>query len=834
MKKLLFFLFILFLKLAVTAQEAVLYGRITDEFGNPIEHVFISNSLNNNNFSTGKEGRYEITLPSGKEVTVAFRNMSYADTTLKMFLKPGEKKRQDLTLIHSGEQLDPVQVRARHDDNFTRVNPKVGFSVPSPMGGAESLIKSFAAGVRSSNELSSQYSVRGGNFDENLVYVNDIEIYRPFLIRSGQQEGLSFVNLDLTAAVKFSSGGFECQYGDKLSSVLDIEYKKPVGFASSFSASFLGFSAHTEGIVAKKREGVKRQYFDKLNLSVDSTYFSYLIGFRYKSNAYLLKSLNTKGDYKPNFLDLQTLLVWNINSRFEINFLGNLANNKYIFSPTYGESTFGPLGEIKRLKVAYEGQEINAYQNYLGALTFKYRVTQKDQLRFIVSSFFSKEKETFDIEGQYLLSDIDVDMGEGKTEETSTTGVGTYIDHGRNYLKALVTNGELRGDHKLPKRNTLSWGVKLQSEIFDDKIKEWHLIDSSGYFLPHSSTMPGEFVPEDDPSRTLTVADYVKNGNHLSTFRWSGFIQDSWAYGNDSTHRLIITGGVRLSYWSFNKELLASPRLSFIFKPRWKSDWDFCLKTGVYSQPPFFREMQYSDGSLNHHIKSQRSYQAVLGANYNFLMWRRPFKFTAETYYKHIFNVIPYEIDKLRLVYTAENEATAFATGIDLRLSGEFVEGLESWVSLSFLTTMENHVGDTLGFVPRPTDQKWMINLFFQDRFPMIPQFRVHLNFLFGSGLPFSPPGDLKTSYRFRSPWYRRVDLGFSYLILSPQRDRELSKNKALKTINSLSVYFEVFNLLSIKNVASYNWVKDINNVYWAIPTTLTARLINVKFLIEF
>lgn len=852
------YLIFFFIVINSSAQEALIFGRIQDNYGNVIEHVYISNSGNNNSYSSAKDGKYELYLPVNKEITVAFRHLAYQDTTFRIKLKPKEKRKIDLTLNIGESQLETVQIRAKYDDDFVRINPKIGFNVPSPIGGVESLIKTFS-GVRSANELSSQYNVRGGNFDENLIYVNDIEIYRTFLIRSGQQEGLSFINLDLTASVKFSSGGFECQYGDKMSSVMDIEYKKPNGFASSLSASFLGCSLHTEGVITRKKEGQKRKYTDKLNLSDHDPYFSYLIGFRYKSNSYLLKTLNTKGDYKPNFLDLQTLLCWNINQHFEISFLGNLSHNQYIFAPTYNESSFGSLQSLKKLKVYYDGKEVDTYKNYLGALTFKHRINPKNQLRFIISSFLSQEQETFDIEGQYWLSDVEVNYdAENMEEETSSRGVGSYIDHARNYLQAIVSNVELKGEHKLPKNNRLMWGIKPQLEIINDEIKEWHLVDSSGYILPYYSTVPGVYVPLDDISRYIVIEDYLRHQNQLKTVRLSGFVQDSWTYGSDSTHKVILIGGVRFNYWAFNHEFVVSPRFSILFKPQWKSDWEFRFKTGIYYQPPFYNEMRRQDGTLNENIKSQRSFQIILCADYNFVMWRRPFKFTSELYYKYMDHVIPYEIDRLKLSYSAENSAKAFATGIDLKLSGEFVDGLESWISLSFLTTMEDIIGDFYtayydkegnttttdlavdssiiypGYVRRPTDQKFMINIFFQDHFPLLPQLRVHLNFLFGSPLPFWATHDSYKKTTYTSPWYRRVDLGFSYLILNPNRDRELAKNRALKIINSLSVHLEVFNIFNIKNVASYTWVKDINNVEWAVPNYLTGWLLNLKFLIEF
>jgi outer membrane receptor protein involved in Fe transport len=393
---------------------------------------------------------------------------------------------------------------------------------------------------------------------------------------------------------------------------------------------------------------------------------------------------------------------------------------------------------------------------------------------------------------------------------------------------------EFRGEHKLPRKNTLSWGLKAQSEIINDEIKEWHMTDSSGYFLPQTPTVPGEFIPYDDPYRDLIMLNFLQHTNTLQSWRMSGFVQNSWTYGNENTHQFTLIGGVRLAYWTFNKEFIASPRLTMIFKPKWKHHWEFRFKTGFYYQPPFYREMRQSDGTLNDNIKSQRCLQVILASDYHFRMWRRPFKFTTEVYYKNLDKVISYQMNNLMPIYSANNDAKAYVAGVDLKLSGEFVDGLESWVAISLMQTKEKRLFSGAEYLPRPTDQIFMVNLFFQDNFPLVSQFRVHLNFIFASGLPFWAPGDITHEHAFRAPWYRRVDLGFSYMILDPLRDKNLAKNKFSKFVNSLGVYLEVFNVFATNNVAAYDWVKDINNQRWAIPMTLTGRLINLKFMIEF
>lgn len=826
-KTILFFLILLSTGSLFGQREATLYGNLTDEYNQPLGQVYIQVDSLHLSLISNHAGDFELNLPPNVNVKISFKHLTYIDTFIVVKLSPGEKRKLSFQLFPKGEQLEAFNVRARYDDGFVRIDPQLTFKLPSPTGGAESLIK-MLPGVSSTNELTSQYNVRGGNFDENLVYVNNVEIYRPFLVRSGQQEGLSFVNTDLTSNVKFSAGGFEAQYGDKMSSVLDVTYKKPTRYAGSFSVSFLGASAHVEGKV--------------------KDLFTFLVGVRYKSNSYLLKSMETKGDYKPRFFDTQMLLSWKLAPKWSMSLLGNFARNQYIFAPSDRETDFGTLTSPQRLTVFFDGQEVDSYENYLGALTFDYEVNEKNVLHAILSSYFARETETYDIQSQYWLSDLEADLGSDDdiAQVVSVRGVGTFLEHTRNYLTAIVSSVNLSGEHALY-HNSLSWGVKAQNEVINDKIKEWELIDSSGYTLPHLPPSEGGFglpIDLDDPSRVLDFSSYLYSKNKLNTYRISGFVQDVWHIDGDSATRFLLNGGVRFNYWTYNNELTISPRLSFIFKPRWKKDWEFRLKTGVYYQPPFYREMRREDGSLNENIKSQRSLQVVASADYNFKIWRRPFKFITEVYYKYMDRLIPYSVDNMKIIYSGKNNAHGYATGIDMKLSGEFIEGLESWISLSLMKTAEDIENDFYiddegnrvepGYIPRPTDQRFAVNLFFQDNIPSFPQIRVHLNFVFGSGLPYGAPNTERYLQVLRSTWYRRVDIGFSYMLLDQGRDRMKHKSKFLQSIKNAQIFLEVFNILGTNNVSSYLWVADLNNTLFPVPNYLTPRLVNLKFAIDF
>lgn len=807
-------------------QKAVIKGTLVDEEGTPIENAVIQIVDHNLQTISNDYGQFVINVPENTNLRVFFQHISHKDTILELRLKSKETRTLQLVMPTIGNRLEQVNIRSRAENGYVQINPKLSFQMPSPSGGMESLIK-MLPGASSANELSSQYNVRGGNYDENLVFVNDIQIYRPFLVRSAQQEGMSFVNTDLTGNVIFSAGGFDAKYGDKMSSVLDVQYKEPTQYGGSVSASLLGASAHAEG-------------------RVDSC-FSFLVGVRFKDNSFLLKTMDSLAEFKPRFFDAQMLLKWDVTKKFSISFLGNFSINSYIYQPTYRIQRSGTINDAEQLQVFFDGQEVDKYENYLGGLTFAYKPNEKNLYKLILSSYFARESETYDIQGQYWLNEIQGDLGSDDIVQVGDLrGYGTYLEHARNHITSVVSAANIIGEHKLPYANTLSWGVKAQNEIINDQIDEWTMYDSSGYTLPYIPTIPGEPVGFDDPSRILAFdsRDILNSRNVLSTFRFTGYVQDLWKIDGDSMPHYMLNAGLRFHYWTFcAKEFTVSPRLAFIYNPRWQHDWIFTLRTGLYYQPAFYREMRRPDGTLNPDIRSQRSYQIVAGAEYNFQMWRRPFKFTAEAYYKYMDRLISYTVDNVRIIYSGQNDAVGYATGLDLKLSGEFIKGLESWFSVSLMKTAEDIIGDYYydkdgnrvepGYIPRPTDQRVAFNLFFQDHIPGYPQFRVHLNFVFASGVPYGAPNAPAYYRTLRTTWYRRVDMGFSFMLLEQSRDRMRNKSAFIRSIKNAGFYVEVFNLLGTYNVSSYFWINDIHNRQHPVPNYLTGRLINVKFAVE-
>ncbi|MDD4395786.1 MAG: TonB-dependent receptor plug domain-containing protein [Bacteroidales bacterium] len=798
-------------------------GTITNSYNQPVENVLVTCRTNDAVTFSNDKGFFEINVPAQSNVEILFRHVSYFDSIIHINISAKTDTLFTMVMRSAGKQLTEVQIVETYNDSYTRIDPKLSFKLPSPTGGVESLIKTMP-GTSSVNELSSQYNVRGGNYDENLIFVNDIQIYRPFLVRSAQQEGLSFVNLDLTRNVKFSAGGFEAKYGDKMSSVLDVEYKTPKKYGGSFTASFLGATAHVEGNVNDK--------------------FTFLVGVRYKSNSYLLKSMETKGSYKPRFFDTQMLLTWKLSPKWDLDLLANLSRNKYQYIPEDRETNFGTFESSRRLTIYFDGQEVDQYESYLGGLTLSFHPNDRDLYKLIVSSYYASEKETYDLQSQYWLSDIEADLSSSSddiAQVTSVRGVGTFLEHTRNYLNAIVSAADVRGRHGFPK-NVIEWGFKVQNEIINDKIKEWELMDSSGYTLPFVYTEPGTAVAFDDPSRLLTFGSFFIADNQINTYRLTGFVQSNWTI--DKEAKFILNSGLRLHYWTFNNELTASPRFILNYVPQWKHDWTFRLKAGSYYQPPFYREMRAQDGTLNPNIRSQHSYQLALASDFDFKMWKRPFKLTMEAYYKYMTNLISYSVDNVKIVYSAENDAKGYATGLDVKLSGEFIAGIESWISFSLMKTEEDLLNDYYydeagnriepGYIPRPADQRFSINLFFQDQIPFYTPIRVHLNFVFASGLPYGAPNAERYQQILRAPWYRRVDVGFSYMFLEQSRDRMKHKSKFFRSIKNAGIFFEVFNILGINNVSSYLWVTDINNVMTAVPNYLTPRLLNLKLAVEF
>ncbi len=806
-----FFLFASFISNAQTIK-----GKISDINNIPLPAVNISIIDLKGGITSNNNGFYSISIKPNRSHVVAYSFVGYQTEKVRIpMLKKGQEYILNIILKESNTLLDDIIVKDQKSrkNNLSRIKTKHVEVIPGSSGGIESVLKTLP-GVSSANELSSQYSVRGGNFDENLVYVNGIEVYRPFLIHSGQQEGLSFVNSDLVGSILFSAGGFSAKYGDKMSSVLDIKYKQPKKISSSVSMSLLGGSAHLEGISKNRR-------------------LSYLLGLRHKSNQYLLNSLDTEAEYRPRFSDLQTFINYKLNTNWDISFLSNISSNQYQMIPKDRNTDFGTFNEALRLTIFFEGQELDKYQTYFGALSTKYNPNTKVKLELTASAFQTYEEENFDILGEYWLYQLDNNLGSDNFGDVAfDRGVGKYINHARNSLDARVLNFSHKGNYSEKDKN-INWGLKFQNEKIDDKISEWTLIDSAGFTLPHPYDSIG--LPS-NPNQQVLMNELLKTDISISSFRQSGYLEYSQDINN-----LSLNAGTRSSYWSYNEELLVSPRISLAYAPNWEKDVVFRLASGIYYQSPFYRELRYPSGEVNQNIKSQKSVHYVLGSDYLFYKWGRPFKWITEIYYKKLDDLIPYKVDNVRIQYLAENNSKGYATGIDLKINGEFVSGVESWASLSIMKTEEDIIGDSYidengntvypGYIARPTDQRVNFSLFFQDYIPGNMNYKMHLNMIYGSGLPFGPPKSEKYQDILRIPDYRRVDIGFSAVLKS---ENKRSRLRFMNILNSAWLSAEVFNLLDINNTVSYLWVSDVGGRQYAVPNYLTRRQVNLKLVLRF
>ena len=814
MKRILFI--ILFLLLQISSIGQTIEGKITDFKLNPLAAVNISIIDQSGGLISDKDGFYKVNIKANRSYVIAFSFIGYKTEKIRVpMLKKGQKYTLNISLEESNTLLDDIIVKDQKSrkNNLSRIKTKHVEVIPGSGGGIESVLKTLP-GVSSANELSSQYSVRGGNFDENLVYVNGIEVYRPFLIHSGQQEGLSFVNTDLVGSILFSAGGFSAKYGDKMSSVLDIKYKQPKKTASSLSLSLLGGSAHLEGISKNRR-------------------LSYLLGFRHKSNQYLLSSLDTEAEYVPRFSDLQTYLNYKINTNWDISLLTNISKNQYQMIPQDRNTDFGTFNEALRLTVFFEGQELDKYETYFGALSTRFNPNTKVQLELTGSAFQTFEQENFDILGEYWLYQLDNNLGSDNFGDVAfDRGVGKYINHARNSLDARVINLSHKGNYN-DKDISLVWGLKFQNEDINDRISEWTLIDSAGFTLPHPYDSIGS---TSNSNQQVLMNEILKTDINISSTRQSGYLEYSQDLNNFS-----LNAGTRSSYWSYNEELLVSPRVSLAYAPNWEKDVVFRLASGIYYQSPFYKELRYPDGRLNNNIESQKSTHYVIGSDYLFYKWGRPFKWITELYYKKLDNLIPYKVDNVRIQYLAENNSKGYATGVDFKINGEFVSGVESWASLSIMQTKEDVIGDSYidengntvepGYIPRPTDQRVNFSLFFQDYIPGNLNYKMHLNMIYGSGLPFGPPKSEKYEDILRIPDYRRVDIGFSAILKS---ENKRSRVNFMNVFNSAWLSVEVFNLLDINNTISYLWVSDIGGRQYAVPNYLTRRQVNLKLILRF
>jgi hypothetical protein len=812
------------------SNNATLFGKVTDSKGNSLELVNIS--LKNSTIGTvsNRNGEYLLRIPAKKQVVIVYSMIGYQTVEKKITVAEEQRLEMNVSLQQTDQQIDEVRVtqHRRERTNMNRIDAKfLNGMTDAGTGGVEALIKTLP-GVSSNNELSSQYSVRGGNFDENLVYVNDIEVYRPFLIRSGQQEGMSFINSDMVSSIEFSAGGFDAKYGDKMSSVLDIKYRRPTRYAGTASASMLGGSLELEGLSKNGK-------------------FSHITGVRYKTNRYLLGTLDEKGEYTPNFVDAQTYLTYKFSHAFDVSFLGNLAQNQYEFIPQNRKTSFGTWNQAYNATIYFEGKEVDNFVTATGALIANYHPGTRLNLKFIASAFRSKESETYDILGQYYLNELERNLGSSNLgDSVLNIGVGTFLNHARDYLTADVYSFEHKGAYNT-EHHLLNWGLKIQGEKIDDRINEWILRDSTGYAIPYDG-------------HKINLYSTTHTKNKMNSVRTMAYFQDTYQIpvGKGA---LYATGGIRAQYWSFNGQFLLAPRATLRYYPDWKANFAFHLSGGIYDQPPFYKEIRDRTGKIYPNIKAQRSSQIVFGTDYIFQAWDRPFKFTSELYYKFMTHLIPYQIDNVQIRYMPDQQSNGFATGLDLKVNGEFVSGIESWASLSVMRTMEDIIGDfyTLkynaegelirpglttdqvatkistvypGSIPRPTDQRFNFSVFFQDYFPGNPTWKMHLTAFYGSRLPTGPPNSPRYMDVFRIPPYRRIDLGFSKVLIN--QDHPKFHYKAFDSIKDMWVSLEVFNLLGVNNTISYFWVANNSGDMYGVPNYLTKRKLNLKLTVKF
>ena len=874
-----FILMLIFSSLIFGQENVIIKGSIKTSKGKPVNKANVVVIDTKIGTTSNKKGEFQFEIENTGYFNLEVSHVKYQKISKKLnpetdtviFIRMENKVLQ----THDVEYKDP-------GSSTTEILPTINAAnVALPSGNIEGLLSSVGFGVRQNNELSSGFNVRGGNFDENLIYVNGIEVYRPFLARSGQQEGLSFINPSMVENIVFSAGGFDAKYGDKLSSVLDISYREPIDFEANLSTSLLG---------------TQLQFGDRPNSLIN-----YNFGFRYRTNAYLLGALDTKGEYQPRFADVQGLINFNLNEKLKLTAFGTAANNLFSVQPENRQTNFGNINEALRFTVYYEGQENTQYKTYMGALSLQHQTTEKLSLNYFISTFNTDETEYFDLLGEYRLDELERDLSSDQYGDVAyNRGVGAFLNHARNQLKANVINFYHKGDF-INKKQKTSWGLKLQGEKVTNDIKEWNYLDSARFNTPKPIDSVGYQDPSSIPYQQLVLSNLIKANNKIESSRVTGFIQHrfkfnrskdiNFQYTTDSNFNLdttftsqdyfTATIGARANYWTFNNQTVFSPRINIKWRPAFykfennqivRKNITFRLATGYYYQPPFYRAARYLDGSINPAIRAQKSIHIVAGGDLVFNMWDRKFKFGSEIYYKFLQDIIPYEIENVRVNYYGENLASGYARGIDLKINGEFVEGIQSYASLSWLQTKEdlsndfyyeyfNQNGEKIipgytidqtradsilyepGFIPRPTDQRLSFSMFFQDQMPddwdtekiKWSNMKVNINILVASRLPYGPPGNKRYSDTLRSSFYKRVDIGFSKDLINNETDRSKFKEKSIfNEIEALWIAFEVFNLLDISNTTNYTWIRDVSGRQYSIPSFLTSRRLNLKLVARF
>ena len=771
----------LLLSNAIKADDFILKGKVVDNEENALELVTVSCLQQGKVAMSNLKGEFEITLQSADSVEVRFTMVGYASRK-RVFRSPKGKMTVQI-VMQPMEALQEITITEQRrqttgTEQLNIENAKLG---PSTTGNAVEELIQQQAGVSTHNEMSSQYNVRGGSFDENSVYINNVEIYRPLLISSGQQEGLSIINANMVDKVGFSTGGFEAKYGDKMSSALDITYRRPKKFEASATASLLGASGFI-GYGNKK--------------------FSMSHGLRYKTNRYLLGSLETTGEYRPNFIDYQTYISYTPNKRWEVDFIGNISENHYNFKPKDRETSFGTMEDVKSFKVYFDGQEKDVFRTLFGTASITRNFGDSTKIKFLTSAFHTKEKEAYDIQGQYWLDD---------TQSSENLGVGTYMEHARNYLTADMVSFKLIGSHKTLHHN-IEAGLTYKTEHIKEQSREYEMRDSSGYSVPHTADR-------------LDLIYTLVAQNDIKSHRIEAYLQDTYKFAKGENY-FTLNYGVRLANWSFNKETIVSPRASIALVPAFNHNYTFRFATGLYYQAPFYKEMRdtitlngMTTAILNEKIKSQRSLQFVAAMDYRFKMLNRPFRFTAEAYFKALSNLIPYNVQNVKVTYYGENLASGYTAGIDLKLFGEFVPGTDSWLTFSLMKAQMKMGGVSF---PQPNDQRYAINLHFTDYFPGTDRWKMTLRLAFADGLPFGAPHRGIEHQNFRAPAYKRADIGMSWLAVKQE-----------KGIKRVWIGLDCLNLFGISNVNSYYWVTDVTNRQWAVPNYLTGRQINGKITIE-
>lgn len=800
------------------SQHATIKGVILDGSNRPISNV----SIQSGNFGTtsNDNGFYELKVPIHTDVTLEFTHISFKRVVAKFNLKNGQIIEFNPVMDLNVEQIATVIINTNQRqsvDGVITIAPALLRTIKGAQPGVENILKTLP-GVNISNELSTQYSVRGGNFDENLVYVNGIEVYRPFLVRSGQQEGLSFVNTDLIQNVEFSAGGFQAKYGDKLASVLDITYRNPMKFGINANVSLLGGSISAEAI------------------SKDSK-LSGIVGLRYRDNSLVLNSLETKGNVKPVFADVQTYFTYKFTDKFHVNFLGNISSNTYEFEPTNRKTNFGTIANPMALLVYYEGQEKDAYNTYFGAIKANYFVNDDLTLNLTTSTFHTTEEEYFDILAQYRLGEVNSNIGDENFGDVEfSEGIGSQLTHGRNDLDALITNIEHSGNYKL-EDHTFEWSLKYTHEDIRDRLVEWEIIDSAGFSIRPPKMDVNNNQPYEAFRGPLVPFQNVRATNYAKIDRFQAYLQ--WSKRAElGNHDVFYNFGVRAHNWAVSgtginntTQTVFSPRAQFAIKPDWEKDMLFRIAGGLYYQPPFYRELRDSSGTIRPDVKAQKSIHLVLANEYSFKMWDRPFKLVSEAYYKHLTDVNPYSLENVRIRYRATNNATAYAYGLDLRLNGEFVPGTESWFSFGYLKTEENI--ENQGYIARPTDQRLKFGILFQDYVPNIPALKVYLNLVYNTGVPGGSPSYADPYvYQNRLRDYKRADVGFSYTIIDQGKSQH---NRQKSVFKELTLGVEVFNIFDVQNSITNTWVRDVySKRQYAIPNYLSPRVFNVRMSMLF